>query len=132
MPLAKSESDKSIPGELGSGKISLAIWSPASNHIAWVRDNDLYVSSILSNGELIENRITTDGSKSIINGISDWVYEEEVLASHESMWFSPDGYRLAYLKFNETLVPEYKLQMYENPHASYPREVSVKYPKVCF
>ncbi|KAJ3226629.1 hypothetical protein HK099_004510 [Clydaea vesicula] len=134
--LTTSKSDKSIPGALGNGKISLAIWAPKANHIAWIRDNDLYVTSILPGvGEpftLKETRITNDGSKQVINGIADWVYEEEVLGSHDAMWFSPDGSRIAYLKFNETEVPEYHFQLYESPHGSYPREVSVKYPKPGF
>jgi dipeptidyl aminopeptidase len=64
-----------------------------------------------------------------------------VLLSHNALWFSPDGGRIAYLKFNESLVPVkfiylipqvYKLQMYETPHSSYPKEVSIKYPKPGF
>ena len=117
---------------MGSGKVSLALWSNSS-HVAWVRDNDLFITRITASGNHTEIRITNDGSKKIINGIADWVYEEEVLASHTAMWFSPDGDLIAYLKFNETLVPEYKFQMYETPHSTYNRDVSVKYPKPgCF
>ncbi|KND00689.1 hypothetical protein, variant [Spizellomyces punctatus DAOM BR117] len=124
--LTTSKSDKSIPGEIGSGKVALALWSPSGHHVAWVRDNDLYVTMDAKT----EVRITTDGSKDIINGIADWVYEEEVLGTHDAMWFSPGGTHLAYLKFNETLVPEYHLQYYEkNQKVSYPEEVSIKYPK---
>ena len=75
-----------------------------------------------------------DGSKDTINGIADWVYEEEVLASHSALWFSPDGSTIAYLKFNESQVPEYTYPLYEkDEHGTpYPRQISVKYPKPGF
>ncbi|KAI9005337.1 dipeptidyl peptidase IV N-terminal region-domain-containing protein [Gaertneriomyces semiglobifer] len=128
-PLTSSKSDKTIPGEIGSGKVGLAVWSPQDESIAWVRDNDLYVTVDTKT----EVRITTDGSKNVINGIADWVYEEEVLGSHDALWFSPNGTRVAYLKFNETNVPEVKLEYYEKHKSGskyhYPEEVSLKYPK---
>ncbi|KAJ3038694.1 hypothetical protein HK097_003092 [Rhizophlyctis rosea] len=125
--LTTSKSDKEIPEEIGGGKVALAVWSPKSHHVAWVRENDLFVKV---NAEL-EVRITNDGSKDVINGITDWVYEEEVYGAHEALWFSPDGSRLAYLKFNETLVPEYRLQLYmhEKENNQYPTDVGIKYPK---
>lgn len=69
---------------------------------AWVRDNDLFVTDVASYSE---KRVTSDGSKSTINGICDWVYEEEVYMKHNAAWFSPDSSRIAYLKFNESMVP---------------------------
>ncbi|KAI9203272.1 dipeptidyl peptidase IV N-terminal region-domain-containing protein [Polychytrium aggregatum] len=124
--LAQSSSDHHIPNEIGGGKVALALWSPSGHSIAWVRDNDLYVTV----DSTVEVRLTHDGSKNIINGISDWVYEEEVLSSHSALWFSPDSTHVAYLKFNETSVPEYHLELFETKGAgSYPKEVSVKYPK---
>ncbi|KAJ3088883.1 hypothetical protein HK102_007706 [Quaeritorhiza haematococci] len=124
-PLTTSKADKSIPGELGNDKVALALWSPSGHSVAWVRENDLFVTI---DGET-EVRITTDGSKQTINGIADWVYEEEVLGTHDAMWFSPDGTQLAYLKSDETKVPEYRLQYYEQPRSLYPHELVVKYPK---
>ena len=57
---------------------------------------------------------------------------EEVYGAHEALWFSPDGSRLAYLKFNETMVPEYRLQLYmhDKENNQYPTDVGIKYPKV--
>ncbi|KAI9094390.1 dipeptidyl peptidase IV N-terminal region-domain-containing protein [Phlyctochytrium arcticum] len=125
-PLTSTKSTNPIPGEIGSGKVALTKWSPVGNHVAWVRDNDIYVTLEAKR----EVRITNDGSKNVINGISDWVYEEEVLESHTAMWFSPQATRLAFLKFNETTVAEYFLQYYERkPQSPYPEQVSVKYPK---
>lgn len=57
------------------------------------------------------------------------VYEEEVLESHDAMWFSPTGAYLAFIKFNDSLVPEYPFPKY-NPPNSYPENIAVKYPKV--
>ncbi|KAJ3330231.1 hypothetical protein HDU76_006156 [Blyttiomyces sp. JEL0837] len=123
MPMTSSAPTKSIPDDIGSGMIGLTVWSPTGHSLAWVRDNDIYVTV----NPTTEVRITTDGSENIINGIADWVYEEEVLASHDAMWFSPDGTRLAYIKFNETKVPDFRLQNYFQHQ--YPKELTVKYPK---
>jgi dipeptidyl aminopeptidase len=68
----------------------------------------------------------------MINGICDWVYEEEVFGSNVALWFSPDASRIAYLKFNESLVPTYKMHLHETPRGSYPREISIRYPKAGF
>ncbi|KAI8824407.1 dipeptidyl peptidase IV N-terminal region-domain-containing protein [Fimicolochytrium jonesii] len=117
-----------LPTSEPTKKLALVMWSKSGNNIAWVRENNIYVT--LNADPHIEVPITNDGSANIINGIADWVYEEEVFGSHEAMWFSPDGTHVAYLKFNETEVPEYNLQYYErNKQNSYPEGVSVKYPK---
>ena len=112
-----------------------------SNCQAWVRDNDLFVTI----GGNTEIQVTNDGSKNVMNGIADWVYEgallliisadsfvsEEVLASQTAMWFSPGGTALAYLKLDETKVKEYTYPLYEKgSENSYPQTVIVKYPKV--
>jgi dipeptidyl aminopeptidase B len=57
-------------------------------------------------------RITRDGSKSIFNGVPDWVYEEEVYAGDKASWWSPDGRRIAFLRFDETEVKEYMYPVY--------------------
>jgi hypothetical protein len=78
-----------------------------------------------------EFRLTSDGSPNIINGIADWVYEEEIFAAHEALWFSTDASKLAFIKFNETGVKEYHLQYYmKQENDSYPLETNLKYPKV--
>ena len=91
-----------------------------------MRNNDLFVTLRGSQ----EIRITTDGSKNILNGISDWVYEEEILADGKSAWLSPSGYNVAFIKYDDSLVEEYKIQYYAKfGKESYPREVAIKYPK---
>ncbi|KAJ3416242.1 hypothetical protein HDV05_002532 [Chytridiales sp. JEL 0842] len=122
-PLTRSTPTKNNPEDIGSGLVGLTLWSPIGHSVAWVRDNDVYITV---DGKT-EVRITSDGSADIINGIADWVYEEEVLASHDAMWFSPDSTKLAYLKFNETLVPDVRLQ--QLAVSQYPKDVTLKYPK---
>jgi dipeptidyl aminopeptidase len=87
-------------------------------------NNDLYVSDLINH-----TRVTFDGSATIFNGVPDWVYEEEVFSRDSALWWSPDSTHLAYLRLNETAVPEFHLQMYTNINATYPEEVAIKYPK---
>ncbi|HNG90228.1 MAG TPA: DPP IV N-terminal domain-containing protein, partial [Saprospiraceae bacterium] len=72
--------------------------------------------------------VTSDGKvNEIINGASDWVYEEEFELVRAFEW-SPDGQRLAYLRFDERAVPEFTMEMYRD--SAYPEWVTFKYPKV--
>jgi hypothetical protein len=124
-PLQSSKSSKTISNSIGSGLVSLLVLSPTGNNVAWVRDNDLFFTY---NGT--EYQITNDGSRNIINGISDWVYEEEVFSSNIATWISNDGTAIAFLKFDDTKVREYELQFYAKMgENSYPEQVDLKYPK---
>ncbi|CAG8545177.1 16226_t:CDS:10, partial [Racocetra persica] len=107
--------------------ISYAEWSPVGHDIAFVKDNDVYVSLGLTE----ERRITYDGSDVVFNGVPDWIYEEEVLASKYALWWSPDAKRIAYLRLNESEVPEYRFPLYvDGMHVEpYVKEVVMKYPK---
>ncbi|CAG8478792.1 4428_t:CDS:10, partial [Acaulospora colombiana] len=107
--------------------ISYAKWSPVGHNLAFVKDNDLYISVGLTE----ERRITYDGSTVVFNGVPDWIYEEEVLATNFAFWWSPDATRIAYIRLNESEVPEYRFPLYLNGmHAEpYVTEVVMKYPK---
>lgn len=108
--------------------IQYAAWSPVGDTIAYVRANDLY---IWRNGT--STRITKDGGENVFNGIPDWVYEEEVFGDRYTLWFSPDGEYLAFLRFNETGVPTYTVPYYMNGTTTapkYPQELNIRYPKV--
>jgi dipeptidyl-peptidase-4 len=107
-----------------NGKQQEAAFSPDAKYVAFVRDNNLFIKNISVIGE---TQITDDGKKnSIINGIPDWVYEEEFAFSRAFEW-SPDSKKIAWIRFDESQVPEYTLQNY-NDH--YPENYTYKYPKV--
>ncbi|MDY5968565.1 MAG: DPP IV N-terminal domain-containing protein, partial [Bacteroidales bacterium] len=105
------------------GKVRLATFAPNGKSVAYVRDNDLYLYDIASDQE---TRITADGkANAIINGTTDWVYEEE-FAITQGFLFSPDSRKIAFLRFDESKVREYSMQIWGN---LYPEEYKYKYPK---
>ncbi|MEZ5015279.1 MAG: S9 family peptidase [Chitinophagales bacterium] len=107
------------------GKQMYADFAPAGNRIAYVIDNNLYFKDLNSNTEY---QVTTDGEwKHIINGGSDWVYEEEFTLVRSFEW-SPDGNMIAFYRFDETEVPEYAMTTYKGN--LYPKNYEYKYPKV--
>lgn len=104
-------------------KQQLATFSPDGKNIAFVRHNNLYVVDLVSN---TETQITTDGMKNkIINGVCDWVYEEEFGFDKAYAW-SPDSKSIAYYRFDETEVKEFGMPMYGT---LYPEYNTFKYPK---
>ena len=108
-----------------TGKISYATLSPNDAHIAFVKDNNLFVQN-LENG--VTMPVTEDGEKNkIINGSADWVYEEEFAFAKAFFW-SPDGKKIAYMKFDESDVEEFTMTNYRDD--LYPEYVTFKYPKV--
>ena len=101
-----------------------ASFSPDGKKIAYSDHNDLYVCDLEQASTL---RITEDGEwNAVINGTTDWVYEEEFGATR-AYAFSPDGRRLAYLRFDEREVPSMEMMRYEGK--LYNRAFSFKYPK---
>lgn len=83
-------------------------FSPSGKHIAFLKGNDLYISS-MENPK--ETALTSGGSKTIFNGRLDWVYMEELYGrgSVKGYWWNPDGTSIAYLSLDETQVPTYTL-----------------------
>ena len=109
--------------DFGLGKQRLAQLSPAGDKVAFVRDNNIFISN-LGSGE--EVQVTTDGEVNrIINGATDWVYEEE-FGDDKALFWSGDGERLAYLRFDETAVREFHMPVYGS---LYPDPYTFKYPK---
>ncbi|KAI8942849.1 hypothetical protein NX059_000889 [Plenodomus lindquistii] len=112
------------------GDIQYAEWSPSSSsQIAFVKGNDLYLST---NGTITQ--ITESGGPDYFNAIPDWVYEEEIFGDRYTLWFSPDGAKIAFLSFNETGVGTFRIPYYIDDGAEYvpvyPRELELRYPKV--
>ena len=109
------------------------VFSPDGNMVAFVRDNNIYLVKLLYNNS--ESQVTEDGKRnSVLNGIPDWVYEEE-FAFNCAMEFSADSKMLAFIRFDESAVSSYEFPVYagEAPHidvyAKYPGTYVYKYPK---
>ena len=99
-------------------------FSPDGKKIAYAKENNLYVYNLASDKS---TPITTDGKKnSIINGITDWVYEEEFAFVKAFDW-SADSKKVAYIRFDESQVPEFSMSMFGKE--LYPTMQTFKYPK---
>lgn len=108
-----------------NGKQSYATFSPDGKMVAFTRTNNLFVVALATG---TESAITTDGVRNaIINGSTDWVYEEE-LSFAQAFYWSPDSRKIAYYRFDETGVKEYNMQKW-NKGALYPEDYRYKYPK---
>ncbi|GAB3705276.1 S9 family peptidase [Spirosoma flavus] len=105
------------------GKQQYATFSPDGKRVAFVRDNNLFAVE-LATGK--ETKLTTDGKRNaVINGGADWVYEEEFSMARAFEW-SPDSRKVAWIRFDESRVPEYDMQLWGG---LYPVEYRFKYPK---
>jgi dipeptidyl-peptidase-4 len=99
-------------------------FSPDGKKIAYAKENNLYVYDLASKKS---TPITSDGKRnSIINGITDWVYEEEFAFVKAFDW-SKDSKKVAYIRFDETKVPEFSMSMFHKE--LYPTIQTFKYPK---
>lgn len=99
-------------------------FSPDAKKVAFVFENNIYIQD-LTNQKITQ--VTTDGKRNqIINGINDWVYEEEFGFVRHYDW-NADGTSLAFVRFDESQVKEYYIPVYENN--LYPYEMRFKYPK---
>ncbi len=99
-------------------------FSPDGTKIGYAKANDLFVLDLISKKT---TQITTDGKKnSIINGITDWVYEEEFAFVRAFDW-SADSKKLAFIRFDESEVPEFSMTIYKKD--LYPTVETFKYPK---
>lgn len=119
LDLASGKVQELMDGE----KISYATLSPDNTKVAFVKENNLYYVELEADKV---HQVTHDGKwNHIINGSADWVYEEEFSMAQAFDW-SPDGKKIAFLRFDETEVPEFNMQMWG---ALYPEDYKFKYPK---
>lgn len=110
--------------QVSDKKIQEPTFSPDGSKIAYAYDNNLYIKNIQTQQEI---QITSDGEKNkIINGITDWVYEEEFGFVKAFDW-NADGTKLAYIRFDESQVPEFSMDIYGK--GLYPTQQVFKYPK---
>ena len=114
---------KQVKSIAGGKKCSYATFSPDGNQVAYVRDNNLFVTDLVS---MKETAISTDGEfNKVINGSTDWVYEEEFEFAKAFFW-SDDSKKIAYYSFDETSVKEFNMQTWGE---LYPKDYKFKYPK---
>ena len=126
------QNNKMGPLSVG-GEQQTPLFSPDGNMIAFVRQNNIFLVKLLYDNA--ESQITTDGERnSIINGIPDWVYEEE-FSTNRSMVFTADSRQLVWIKYDESKVKEFSFQWFRgsNPtmdeYLTYPGSYIYKYPK---
>ncbi len=115
---------KSVKPLSANGKQSYAAFSADGSKVAFVRENNLFYVTL---SDMKEVQVTDDGKfNHIINGTTDWVYEEE-FSFVDGFYWSPDGKKLAYYRFDESAVREYNLQRWGK--TLYPTDYRFKYPK---
>ena len=104
-------------------KVRLAEFAPDGSKVAYVKANNLFMLSL---SDMQETQITTNGEfNKIINGTTDWVYEEEFALTKVFFW-SPDSKKIAFYSFDESNVKEYTIPYYGS---LYPVQYTYKYPK---
>jgi len=116
-------------------RVQLASWSPQSDAIVFTRENNMFLRRLSSETVL---QITVDGGPDLFYGAPDWVYEEEVFQGNSVTWWAEDGKYIAFLRTDESVVPEYPVQYFisrpsgKTPPAgeeNYPEVREIKYPK---
>ncbi len=119
----KSGALKKLGGDAPASTLMFAKFSPDGTRVAYVRQGDLYVES-LADGKI--TRLTSDASPTIVNGTTDWVYEEEFDLRDAFRW-SPDGSKIAFWHFDMSGVRDFLL--IDDTDSLYSFTVPVQYPK---
>src|SRR5215211_7057997 len=104
--------------------LMFAKFSPDGQRAAYVRENNVYVENLSGDSKI--TKLTTDGSRYIVNGTFDWVYEEELFCRDGFRW-SPDSKQIAYWQLNSEGVKE--MTLINNTAALYPEVTTFPYPK---
>ena len=112
-----------LGGDAKPSTLMFAKFSPDGALVGYVRDNNLYIEN-LGSGKI--TRLTSDGSRTIINGTFDWVYEEELDLRDGWRW-SPDGKSIAYWQLDAEGVRDFYL--INDTDELYPKIIPVQYPK---
>lgn len=119
----KSSKLQKLGGDAKPSTLMFAKFSPDGTRAGYVRENNIYVED-LANGHIAQ--VTKDGTRYIVNGTFDWVYEEELFCRDGFRW-SPDGKQIAYWQLNSEGVKEFKL--INDTAGLYPVITSFPYPK---
>ena len=125
---------KQLGAGLKLGKVRDAVMSPNGRYVAFAKDNNLYIHKLDFGTEVA---VTKDENTDIINGVSDWLYEEEFGTTALFAW-SPDSKQLAFVKLDEREVPTFSWETYLGEptaedgtpaYPQYPATQSLRYPK---
>ena len=122
----KSSSLRKLGGDAKPSTLMFAKFSPDGTRVGYVRENNIYVESLAGEGKSAITQLTTDGSRYIVNGTFDWVYEEELFCRDGFRW-SPDGNQVAYWQLNSEGVKEMLLT--NSTDTLYPIVTAFPYPK---
>jgi dipeptidyl-peptidase-4 len=108
-------------------KLQFASWAPHGHGLTFIYGNNLYYQAnpFTTPVRVADNK----GSKYLLNGIADWLYEEEILHSSQAHWLSADGRFVAYMQFNDTGVPLETFPVYNDLTDIYGTVAEVSYPK---
>jgi dipeptidyl-peptidase-4 len=115
---------KKLGGDAKESGLMFAKFSPQGDRIGYVYQNNIYIQNL---ADMQITRLTADGSKTLINGTFDWVYEEELDLRDGYRW-SPDGRYIAFWQLDSSDVKEF--HMINNTDSLYPQVISIPYPKV--
>ncbi|XP_073401838.1 dipeptidyl peptidase 4-like [Dendrobates tinctorius] len=108
-------------------RIQYISWSPVGHRLVYVWENNIYARNSPEEPSVI---ITHNGEENkILNGIPDWVYEEEMFSTNNAIWWSPGGQFLTYAEFNDTEVPIIEYTFYGDESEQYPQTIHIPYPK---
>jgi len=114
------------------GKIKNITLSPDGRKAAYTINGDLYCADFGDGDKTKISRLTTDGSVEILNGYASWVYYEEILgrgSRYKAFWWSPDSKRIAFMRFDQTKVPEFQIY---RAKGTYGYHEKLRYPKPGF
>uniref|UniRef100_A0A3P8YKF2 A-type potassium channel modulatory protein DPP6 n=1 Tax=Esox lucius TaxID=8010 RepID=A0A3P8YKF2_ESOLU len=113
------------PPEVRNAQLQYAGWGPKGQQLIFIFENNIYYRSTVESRSI---RLVSTGKEGVIfNGLSDWLYEEEIFQNHIAHWWSPDGARLAYATINDTMVPKMEIPLFTG--TSYPTGREYHYPK---
>ncbi|KAM5152493.1 dipeptidyl peptidase 4 isoform 1-T2 [Mantella aurantiaca] len=107
--------------------IQYITWSPVGHKLVYVWKNNIYIRNSPEEPSI---QITTNGEENkILNGVPDWVYEEEMFGTNYALWWSPNANFLTYVEFNDTEVPIIEYSFYGEDSQQYPQTIHIPYPK---
>ncbi|XP_059384191.1 inactive dipeptidyl peptidase 10 isoform X2 [Carassius carassius] len=123
--VASGEITDLTPSEEDTSVLQYAAWGPQGNQLVYVFENDIYYKPDVSSKAM---RLTATGRNGmVVNGLSDWTYEEEILLKYPAFWWAKDGARLAYLSINNSATPFMEIHHFLG--GIYPSNVLYPYPK---